>query len=164
MILAISPFLPSFYMSFDSHLSFLDNINSALTHLPVSRLLSFHLFHKGQFPFKNHFVILLPKIILHHNFAFFLQVIFLTLMEKNGCFMHAPEFFLPTPYLCQVLLLCCSHLCPGSHHLGFTFLCLTFSNKLHVVAWWHLAAPSLQQIKVKFCLDDICVNVENPCM
>lgn len=39
-------FLPfsslSFHLSFESHLSFLDDINSALTHLPVFSLLSLH--------------------------------------------------------------------------------------------------------------------------
>lgn len=105
-----------------------------------------HSIVKGQFSFKNHFVTLPPKILLHHSLAFIFQShFFLTVMEETvvsctllGCLpvytfsMLSASFVLLSPMLLPI----------PSH--SYIFLHWTFSNELHVVARWLPETSSLQ--------------------
>ena len=113
----------SFHFSFDSHLSFLGDINSTLTHLPVFRLLSLHSLHSQR-------IVQLQKSHCHSptkNFSapqscfYPLKSFFLIVMERKNFLRHPPEFSMYLHLIYQVLLVCCCHLCPEPNFSWFYF-------------------------------------------
>ena len=128
------PFLPfsslSFHLSFESHLSFLDDINSSLTHLPVFSLLSLHSLHSQR-------TILFQKSLCHSpaknssapQSCFYPPKSFLKIfMEKNNCLMHSPEL---STYLHLLYVKC--FLCVAlTYALAHSISCFYFPHSMWI--------------------------------
>lgn len=136
VILAIYPHLLSFFQPECRLSSFFPGRYQQFFNSFTCRQSSFHFIHsivRGQFSFKNHFALLLPKILLHHSLAFMLQNhIFLTVIVVSCTLLCCSPFYtFSMPSASFVLL--SSMTWPTPSH-NSTFLHLAFSNKLHVVA------------------------------